>query len=107
MFDKPNGAFTGEISAEQLKDCKVGWALCGHSERRVVLKEQDDVRAPISRASKKVAGWTKEMECPREQNVGVLRKTSADGCSEIVCCKQDESSTRWRPGGHIVLWRNT
>ena len=44
VFDKPNGAFTGEISAEQLSDSKIGWALCGHSERRVVLGEEDGVR---------------------------------------------------------------
>lgn len=43
MFDKPNGAFTGEISAEQLSDSKIGWALAGHSERRVILKEGDEV----------------------------------------------------------------
>lgn len=42
-FDKPNGAFTGEISTEQLADSKIGWALAGHSERRVVLKEDDEV----------------------------------------------------------------
>ncbi len=44
VFDKPNGAFTGEISAEQLSDSRIGWALCGHSERRVVLGEKDEVR---------------------------------------------------------------
>lgn len=43
VFDKPNGAFTGEISAEQLADSKIGWALAGHSERRVILKEGDEV----------------------------------------------------------------
>ena len=43
MFDKPNGAFTGEISAEQLADSKITWAMCGHSERRVILKEDDHV----------------------------------------------------------------
>lgn len=48
VFDKANGAFTGEISAEQLSDSKIGWALCGHSERRVILGEKDDVREPFS-----------------------------------------------------------
>ena len=43
VFDKPNGAFTGEISAEQLKDSGIGWALAGHSERRVILGENDSV----------------------------------------------------------------
>ena len=43
VFDKPNGAFTGEISAEQLKDSGIGWALAGHSERRVILGEDNAV----------------------------------------------------------------
>ena len=43
MFDRPNGAFTGEISAEQLKDSGIAWTLTGHSERRVVLGEDDSV----------------------------------------------------------------
>ncbi|KAL8763213.1 MAG: hypothetical protein Q9184_000930 [Pyrenodesmia sp. 2 TL-2023] len=41
VFDKPNGAFTGEISAEQLKDSGIRWVLTGHSERRVIMGEQD------------------------------------------------------------------
>jgi triosephosphate isomerase (TIM) len=40
-FDKPNGAFTGEISVEQLKDSGITWTLLGHSERRVILQEDD------------------------------------------------------------------
>lgn len=43
VFDRPNGAFTGEISAEQLKDSGIGWTLTGHSERRVILGEDDSV----------------------------------------------------------------
>jgi len=41
VFDRPNGAFTGEISVEQLKDSNITWTLLGHSERRVVLQEDD------------------------------------------------------------------
>ena len=29
-----NGAFTGELSAEQVKDFELKWTLIGHSERR-------------------------------------------------------------------------
>jgi triosephosphate isomerase len=43
VYDKPNGAFTGEISVEQLRDAKINWAVIGHSERRVILKESDEV----------------------------------------------------------------
>lgn len=41
VFDKPNGAFTGEISVSQLKDSNITWTLLGHSERRVILQETD------------------------------------------------------------------
>jgi triosephosphate isomerase len=36
------GAFTGEISAAQLKDAGVQYVLIGHSERRHVLKESEE-----------------------------------------------------------------
>lgn len=42
VFDKPNGAFTGEISVSQLKDSNITWAILGHSERRTILNESDD-----------------------------------------------------------------
>lgn len=34
-FPRGYGAFTGEISAEMLKDSQINWTLTGHSERRV------------------------------------------------------------------------
>jgi Triosephosphate isomerase len=43
VFDRPNGAFTGEVCVDQLKDVKATWTLVGHSERRTLLKETDDV----------------------------------------------------------------
>lgn len=36
-----NGAFTGEISAEIIKDFGLGWTLIGHSERRHKYGETD------------------------------------------------------------------
>ena len=45
VFDKPNGAFTGEISVAQLRDSGVAWSILGHSERRQLLAETDGVSA--------------------------------------------------------------
>ena len=45
VFDKPNGAFTGELSVSQLKDSSIDWVILGHSERRTVLAESDDTVA--------------------------------------------------------------
>ena len=44
------GAYTGEISANMLKDCKVDFCLVGHSERRLVFKETNqDINEKIKR----------------------------------------------------------
>jgi triosephosphate isomerase (TIM) len=43
---EPAGAFTGDISAEMLKDAGASAVIVGHSERRIYHKESDaDVRA--------------------------------------------------------------
>merc|ERR1711988_1452411 len=40
---EPKGAFTGEISAPMIKDIGLDWVIVGHSERRVIFKESDEV----------------------------------------------------------------
>jgi len=46
-----NGAFTGELSAEMIKDMGVRWTLTGHSERRSLYGESDkDVASKTKRA---------------------------------------------------------
>ncbi|KAJ3270249.1 triosephosphate isomerase [Terramyces sp. JEL0728] len=37
------GAFTGEINVDILKDINVDWVILGHSERREIFKESDQV----------------------------------------------------------------
>jgi len=41
----PQGAFTGEISAAMLKDVGCEYAIVGHSERRVLYRESDQLVA--------------------------------------------------------------
>ncbi len=43
VYFEEKGAFTGEISPAMLKDVGCTYVLCGHSERRHVLGETDDV----------------------------------------------------------------
>jgi triosephosphate isomerase len=51
MSATPNGAFTGEISGEQLKDFDVQWVLIGHSERRVKYGETNEtIATKVARA---------------------------------------------------------
>ncbi|KAG7335818.1 hypothetical protein KOW79_000511 [Hemibagrus wyckioides] len=37
------GAFTGEISPAMIKDCGVEWVILGHSERRHIFGESDEL----------------------------------------------------------------
>jgi triosephosphate isomerase len=43
VYFEPNGAFTGEISVSMLKDIHCLYCLCGHSERRHVIGETDEL----------------------------------------------------------------
>ncbi len=43
VYYEKSGAFTGEISCQMLADAGVGFALVGHSERRHVLGETDEL----------------------------------------------------------------
>lgn len=45
LYFAPQGAFTGEVCGEMLKDVGCGWVLVGHSERRQVFGEQDELLA--------------------------------------------------------------
>jgi triosephosphate isomerase (TIM) len=43
VYFEKEGAFTGEVSVTMLKDCGVTIALAGHSERRHVIGETDEI----------------------------------------------------------------
>ncbi|HPS52310.1 MAG TPA: triose-phosphate isomerase [Phycisphaerae bacterium] len=43
MYFEPKGAFTGEISADMVKDCGCKYVLLGHSERRHIFGETDEM----------------------------------------------------------------
>ena len=43
MHFEEGGAFTGEVSAPMLKECGVRWVILGHSERRRLFGENDQL----------------------------------------------------------------
>ena len=45
VCDRESGAFTGEIAASMLKECGCGYAIVGHSERRALYGESDQMVA--------------------------------------------------------------
>lgn len=44
-YFESSGAFTGEISVEMIKSAGAKWILCGHSERRILFGETDEMIA--------------------------------------------------------------
>lgn len=42
---EPNGAFTGEVSAEMVAEAGCSWVIIGHSERRTLFGETDELVA--------------------------------------------------------------
>lgn len=51
FYPEKNGAFTGEVSLEMLADCGVSIVLVGHSERRHVIREPEELIAAKARAA--------------------------------------------------------
>jgi triosephosphate isomerase (TIM) len=44
-YDKPSGAFTGEVSAEMLQSINIPFVVLGHSERREYFSESNEMLA--------------------------------------------------------------
>ena len=78
MYFEDNGAFTGEISARMLKDIGCDYVILGHSERRHVIGESDElINAKIIKA---LADGLEVMFCVGE----LLAQRKADQTTEVV-----------------------
>lgn len=51
VHHETSGAFTGELAAEMARDLGATWTLVGHSERRTLFAETDDIVALKVRAA--------------------------------------------------------
>jgi triosephosphate isomerase len=76
-----NGAFTGEMSAEMVKDFGLDWTLIGHSERRHKFGETDaDIAEKVKLAE---AAGLKIVLC-----IGELLEERKAGHTDEVCRRQ-------------------
>lgn len=77
MYYEDNGAFTGEISAEMLLSAGCEYIILGHSERRTIFMESDDL---INKKIKKaLSKGLKPIFC-----VGETLKEREDGITEKI-----------------------
>jgi triosephosphate isomerase len=78
LYFEPDGAFTGEISVSMLKDIGCTYCLCGHSERRHVIGETDEL------INKKVAAAIKGGLLPILCVGELLEERKAGKTNEVV-----------------------
>lgn len=85
VYFEKNGAFTGEISAEMLKDIGVTYVILGHSERRNILGESSETVNRKTHAA--LAAGLIPIVC-----VGELLKEREAGVTEEVVRRQFDGS---------------
>jgi triosephosphate isomerase len=78
LYFEEKGAFTGEISAAMLKDIGCTYVLCGHSERRHVLGETDELINKKVNAA--ISGGLLPILCIGE----LIEQRQADETKEVV-----------------------
>jgi triosephosphate isomerase len=77
----PNGALTGEVSVSMLLDLGCKWAIAGHSERRTLLGESDELIG--RKAELCVAGGLGVIAC-----VGETLAQREAGHTDVVLARQ-------------------
>ena len=78
VYIEGNGAFTGEISTEMLNDVCCTYVIIGHSERRHVIGEGDDLINKKIKAT--LAGGLKPIFCVGE----LLEEREAEKTTDVV-----------------------
>ncbi|XP_043935538.1 triosephosphate isomerase [Protopterus annectens] len=91
------GAFTGEISPAMIKDCGANWVILGHSERRHVFGESDEL-------------ISQKVEHALSENLGVIACIGEKldereaGITEQVVFQQTKAiAARVKDWEHVVL----
>ncbi|MCY2953268.1 MAG: triose-phosphate isomerase [Planctomycetota bacterium] len=97
VYFEKNGAFTGEISVEMLKDLGVRFCLTGHSERRHVIGESS---ALVARKAEAVyAGGLILIHCVGEK----LEQRDANQTLQVVQAQLNELSRKMDDPARMVI----
>ena len=103
MYFEENGAFTGEISAEMLKSVGCEFVILGHSERRTIFNEPDQL---INKKIKKaLQSGLKPIFCvgetleERESGITeqVIKRQVTEGLKEISANEMDKIIIAYEP----------
>ena len=95
--EKTNGPFTGEISASMLQEKSVTHVLIGHSERRTIFKETDDVI--FKKAEAAIRSKLTPIICIGE----TLLEKKANKTLQVLDCQIDGSVAKINPHQQFIV----
>ena len=102
-----NGAYTGEISASQLKSFGVEYAIVGHSERRQYQKEtNDEINKKVNNLLENdiipiLCIGESKMEKDLMKSSEVIKKQLKEGLKGVTLSNDDEIIIAYEPGWAI------
>lgn len=94
VYFQGDGAYTGEVSVNMLKDCGVQCVLAGHSERRHVIGEKDELVNKKTRTA--LEGGLEVVLC-----VGETLDERTAGHQDIITTKQVRTGLADIPGSYM------
>ena len=95
--EKTNGPFTGEISASMLQEKSVTHVLIGHSERRTIFKETDDMI--FNKAEAAIRSKLTPIICIGE----TLLEKKANKTLQVLDCQIDGSVAKINPHQQFIV----
>jgi triosephosphate isomerase len=112
LYWKPEGAFTGEVSALMLREAGAGYVIIGHSERRQLFGETDvtvnrKIQAALAAGLTPIVcvGETLE-ERERNETLRVLNRQVNDGLEHLTAEQVAELVVAYEPVWAIGTGRN-
>ncbi|XP_054737011.1 triosephosphate isomerase [Anastrepha obliqua] len=91
------GAFTGEISPAIIKDTGAGWVILGHSERRQIFKESDELIA--EKVEHALASDLKVVACIGE----TLEERESNKTQEVVARQMCAIAQKVKDWSNVVI----
>ncbi|XP_017482926.1 PREDICTED: triosephosphate isomerase [Rhagoletis zephyria] len=91
------GAFTGEISPAIIKDTGAGWVILGHSERRQIFKESDELIA--EKVEHALASGLKVVACIGE----TLEERESGKTQEVVARQMSAIAQKVKDWSNVVI----
>ena len=87
---QPQGAFTGEVSADQLVDFGIKWVILGHSERRNIYGETNEevakkTKIALEKGLNVVLCIGEKIDQREAGKTNEVLKEQLDACKESIC----------------------